>query len=71
LLHRAKASSTSFDDDDPGVCDKRLLIVHSEFSSPLKMMRRGGNNLSEIQGGLLRAGQGNLRLRVFARDRRT
>jgi len=34
--------------DDPGVADKRLLVVQSEFSSPLKMMLRQGNNLSEI-----------------------
>ena len=52
------------DDDDLGVRDKRLLIVHSEFSSPLKMMRRGGNNLSEIireawDGGRLRVATKN------------
>jgi len=34
--------------DDPGVADKRLLVMQSEFSSPLKMMMRQGNTLSEI-----------------------
>jgi hypothetical protein len=57
------------DDDDLGVCDKRLLIVHSEFSSPLKMMRRGGNNLSEIireawDGGRLRVATKNSPLKA-------
>jgi len=36
------------DEDDAGVADKRLLIVQSEFSSPLKVMRREGNTLSAI-----------------------
>lgn len=33
-------------DDDAGVTDKRLLIVESEFGSPLRAMRREGNTLS-------------------------
>jgi len=33
---------------DPGVRDKRLLIVEAEFSSPLKVMERPGNNLSPV-----------------------
>lgn len=33
-------------DDDPGVADKRLLIVESEFGAPLRAMRREGNTLS-------------------------
>jgi hypothetical protein len=33
-------------DDDPGVVDKRLLIVESEFGAPLRAMRREGNTLS-------------------------
>jgi Protein of unknown function (DUF3987) len=46
-----------------------LLIVHSEFSSPLKMMRRGGNNLSEIireawDGGRLRTATKNSPLKA-------
>lgn len=36
------------DEDDAGVADKRLLIVQSEFSSPLKVMRREGNTLSVV-----------------------
>ncbi len=31
---------------DPGVRDKRLLVIEAEFSSPLKMMERPGNTLS-------------------------
>jgi hypothetical protein len=57
------------DSDDPGICDKRLLIAHSEFSSPLKLMRRGGNNLSEIireawDGGRLRTATKNSPLKA-------
>ena len=57
------------DDEDPGVRDKRLLIVHSEFSLPLKRMRRGGNNLSEINreawdGGRLRVATKNSPLKA-------
>jgi hypothetical protein len=33
---------------DPGVADKRLCVVESEFSSPLKMFRRDGNVLSDV-----------------------
>lgn len=32
--------------EDPGVEDKRLLVVESEFAGPLKMMQRDGNVLS-------------------------
>jgi hypothetical protein len=31
---------------DPGTPDKRLLVVESEFSQPLRVMRREGNTLS-------------------------
>ena len=33
---------------DPGVQDKRLLVVESEFASTLKVMRREGNTLSPV-----------------------
>jgi hypothetical protein len=33
---------------DPGVSDKRLLIIESEFASTLKVLRRDGNTLSPI-----------------------
>jgi hypothetical protein len=33
---------------DPGVLDKRLLVVESEFASPLRMTERDGNTLSPI-----------------------
>ncbi len=35
-------------DADTGVGDKRLLIVETEFASPLKVMRREGNTLSPV-----------------------
>lgn len=34
------------DTEDPGVADKRLLVVESEFSQALKVMKREGNTLS-------------------------
>ena len=37
---------------DPGIDDKRLFILETEFCSPLKVMSREGNNLSPV----LRAG---------------
>jgi hypothetical protein len=33
---------------DPGVSDKRLLIVESEFASPLRVISRDGNTLSPV-----------------------
>ncbi|MBI5427671.1 MAG: DUF3987 domain-containing protein [Nitrospinae bacterium] len=33
---------------DPGIEDKRALIIEGEFASPLKVMRREGNTLSSI-----------------------
>lgn len=43
---------------DPGVSDKRLLVVEGEFSSTLKVMKREGNTLSPVvreawDGGIL------------------
>ena len=34
--------------DDPGVSDKRLLVIEPEFASVLKVMRREGNTLSPV-----------------------
>lgn len=34
--------------EDPGIGDKRLLVVESEFSSTLKVLKREGNTLSPI-----------------------
>jgi hypothetical protein len=33
---------------DPGVADKRLLVVESEFSSPLRVAQRNGNTLTAV-----------------------
>lgn len=34
--------------EDPGILDKRLLVVETEFSSVLKVMHREGNTLSDV-----------------------
>jgi hypothetical protein len=46
--------------EDPGVADKRLMVLESEFSRPLKVMYREGNTLSDTlrdawDGGVLRS----------------
>ncbi len=33
---------------DPGVSDKRLLVIEDEFAQPLKVMQREGNTLSPV-----------------------
>jgi len=35
-------------EDDPGIGDKRLMVVETEFSQALKVMAREGNTLSEV-----------------------
>lgn len=40
--------SGSGDVVDEGIDDKRLMVVESEFASPLKVMRREGNTLSTV-----------------------
>lgn len=46
--------------DDPGVLDKRLLVLESEFAAVLKVLHREGNTLSDV----IRAAwdTGNLRI---------
>lgn len=44
LLHAVRDGS----DDDPGVTDKRLLIVESEYAGLLRVMAREGNIVSRI-----------------------
>lgn len=39
------------EDGDPGVADKRLLIVEGEFAAPLRAMQRQGNTLSTALRG--------------------
>jgi hypothetical protein len=34
--------------EDPGITDKRLLVIESEFASTLKVMARDGNTLSTV-----------------------
>jgi hypothetical protein len=38
----------AFDEVDPGVADKRLMIVEAEFAGILSVMERPGNNLSPV-----------------------
>jgi hypothetical protein len=51
LIHAVRDPSRMTDPakgkvDDPGVKDKRLFVLESEFASPLKVMEREGNTLS-------------------------
>jgi hypothetical protein len=44
---KKKSSGTEIESvEDPGVIVKRLLIIETEFASPLKMFQREGNTLS-------------------------
>jgi len=45
LIHAVRDESSP---DDPGVTDKRLMVVESEFSSVLRRMNREGNSLSAV-----------------------
>jgi hypothetical protein len=36
------------DDDDPGVADKRLLVIEAEYASVLRVLDREGNRLSPV-----------------------
>jgi hypothetical protein len=42
---------------DPGVADKRLLVIEQEFAQPLRLMRREGNPLSQHLRTLWDAGK--------------
>jgi hypothetical protein len=50
LIHAVRDPTFKADGDllDPGVDDKRLLVVESEFASTLKNMNRDGNILSPV-----------------------
>jgi hypothetical protein len=45
-LAYAIRDSDGQEDGDPGVDDKRLLVVEGEFAAPLRAMQRNGNTLS-------------------------
>lgn len=60
----SKADDSEVDDGgyverviDPGVLDKRLLVVEQEFAQPLRLMRREGNPLSQHLRTLWDAGK--------------
>ncbi len=46
--------------EDEGISDKRLLVLEEEFSSPLRIMERAGNNLSAVLRDAW--GRGDLRM---------
>lgn len=48
LIERVRDGSDDPDDDDPGVQDKRLLIVESEFGSVLARAKKEGNSLGMV-----------------------
>ena len=48
IKEKGKVTGYETSIDDPGVEDKRLLVVEEEFSSLLKVMAREGNTLSAI-----------------------
>jgi hypothetical protein len=45
-IKKWNTSSQDYDVVDPGVTDKRLLVVEAEFSNALTVMERAGNTLS-------------------------
>lgn len=58
-----EAPTTQLFVKDPGVEDKRLLVVESEFAQTLKVMRREGNTLSPV----IRQAWDNGRLQVLTK----
>lgn len=42
------ANERTFEEIDPGVADKRLLVIESEFAGALSVMERPGNTLSPV-----------------------
>ncbi|MBW2264372.1 MAG: bifunctional DNA primase/polymerase, partial [Deltaproteobacteria bacterium] len=55
LIYHVRDASTTWDGEqereviiDPGVQDKRLLLMEDEFAQPLKVMQREGNTLSPV-----------------------
>ena len=69
LIHAIRDPITKLEDRvettiDPGVPDKRLLIVEGEMASTLRVMARSGNTLSAI----LRQGWDGVQLKVMAKN---
>jgi hypothetical protein len=58
-----EAPSTQVFVKDPGVADKRLFVVESEFAQTLKVMKREGNTLSPV----IRQAWDNGRLQVLTK----
>ncbi|HVG57186.1 MAG TPA: DUF3987 domain-containing protein [Hyalangium sp.] len=48
LIHAVRDGSEEEAEEDPGVTDKRLMVIESEFASVLRRMNREGNSLSGI-----------------------
>jgi hypothetical protein len=48
IREKGKPTRYEYEDVDPGIADKRLLVVETEFARVLKMASRDGNILSEV-----------------------
>ena len=48
LIHAVRDPSGISVDGDPGIADKRLMVVETEFASTLRVMARSGNTLSPV-----------------------
>jgi hypothetical protein len=48
LIHHVRDADRSREPEDPGVDDKRLLVLETEFGSALRVMERAGNTLSPV-----------------------
>ncbi|WP_224368457.1 DUF3987 domain-containing protein [Hyalangium versicolor] len=48
LIHAVRDGREEEGEEDPGVADKRLMVVESEFAIVLRRMNREGNSLSAI-----------------------
>jgi hypothetical protein len=44
----SRGTESETEGEDEGITDKRLLVTEEEFSSPLRVMERAGNNLSAV-----------------------
>jgi hypothetical protein len=62
VINYVRDDITKPDDDGseiviaPGVSDKRLLVVESEFASPLKVAKREGNTMTAVRIGFTTPG---------------
>ncbi|HVG57432.1 MAG TPA: hypothetical protein VNA24_02680 [Hyalangium sp.] len=48
LIHAVRDGREEEEEEDPGVTDKRMMVIESEFASVLRRMNREGNSLSSV-----------------------